>query len=127
MKKILCVLPFLFTLACDSPEAQECVQADAKLPIYSEQADDLSLRADPWASYITTWNGQPIGTKAFLEAVEICAGVEEPTWYLTVSAYDPMLSTADSRVAGLGGSAIVGTKWVDCMASVWEQNGGIEF
>lgn len=126
--RTLALIPCLL-LACDAPDAQEC-PASAQLQIAApldEESSDLSFREQPFASYISSWNGKiPITSTMFAEAILICSKVQDPEWLLTLSAYSPQV-TNDRRVVGLGGSAYANSPWLDCMKGVWQKNGGIQF
>lgn len=111
MRNLPAIIPLAFLLACDA----DGVEALA----FREQGP-------PSASYISTWNGQPIHAAEFAEAVLTCSKVGDPPWLLTLSDYDPDVAVTDNRVVGLSGSIMASDELYQCLLKVWAGNDPVE-
>lgn len=124
------LLTTAFLLACD--DMQACPEPARELVIVppdgSSAPPELAFREQgpPHASYIETWDGKTIHAEQFAAAAVVCSQAGDPPLILTLSHYDPDLTTSNDRVVGLGASMVASDDLYECLAKVWANNDATE-
>ena len=124
------LIPLLIALAsCDPPQAEHCPVADLALADpegFHSPSVILREQGPPQGLYLTAIGGDTIHRAEFTKLVAACAGQTDPPLTVTLSWYQPDL-TSDARVVGLGYSMLSDEALWGCYVDAFKSNNPVAF